>query len=210
MCCNKTVPIRALIFDMGSVFLQMFDEAPRQQIAERLGLELDAIYAAIFDSESSRRAMLGEFSYEDHWAWVCAELGLAGDDCADLHTEFWRADGIDRELTACIRALRSRYKIGLLTNAWDDLRRKLVRWGLTDLFDDVVNSAEVGLAKPDPEIYNLALRRLGVAPAEAIFVDDRLENVEAARRVGMYAVQFINRAQALLELAGILEQENPA
>ena len=203
------MPIQALIFDMGGVFLQMVDETPRRQIADRLGLSLDGVYAAIFDGESSHRAMRGEFSYEQHWAWVCAEMGLSGDDCADLHTEFWRADGIDRQLTACIRHLRSRYKIGLLSNAWDDLRRKLARWGLTDLFDDVVNSAEVGLAKPDPQIYTLALDRLGVAPAEAVFVDDRLENVEGARQVGLYAVQFNDRAQALLELAAILEQDRP-
>lgn len=201
------MPIQALIFDMGGVFLQMVDGMPRLQIAERLGLPLDTIYAAIFDSESALRAMRGEFSYEHHWACVCAELGLAADDCADLHNEFWRADGIDRQLTACIRHLRPHYKIGLLSNAWDDLRRKLVRWGLTDLFDDVVNSAEVGLVKPDLQIYTLALARLGVAPAEAVFVDDRQENVEAARQVGMWAVQFTDRALALAELAAILAQD---
>ncbi len=203
------MPIQALIFDMGGVLLQMGDETPRRQIADRLGLSLDAIYAAIFDSESARRAMRGELSYEAHWAWVCAELGLCSDDCADLHTEFWRVDVIDHELAAYLRSLRGRYKIGLLSNAWDDLRRKLVRWGVADLFDDVVNSAEVGLAKPDPQIYTLALDRLGVLAPEAVFVDDRLENVEGARQVGMYAVQYVQRAQALAELADILDHNPP-
>lgn len=201
--------IQALIFDMGGVLLQIGDETPRRQIADRLGLSLDAIYAAIFDSKSARRAMRGELSYEAHWAWVCAELGLCSDDCADLHTEFWRVDVIDHELAAYLRSLRGRYKIGLLSNAWDDLRRKLVRWGVADLFDDVVNSAEVGLAKPDPQIYTLALDRLGVLAPEAVFVDDRLENVEGARQVGMYAVQYVQRTQALAELADILDHNPP-
>ncbi len=201
--------IQALIFDMGGVLLQIGDETPRRQIADRLGLSLDAIYAAIFDSELARRAMRGELSYEAHWAWVCAELGLCSDDCADLHTEFWRVDVIDHELAAYLRSLRGRYKIGLLSNAWDDLRRKLVRWGVADLFDDVVNSAEVGLAKPDPQIYTLALDRLGVLAPEAVFVDDRLENVEGARQVGMYAVQYVQRTQALAELADILDHNPP-
>lgn len=203
------MPIQVLILDMGGVLLQMSDETPRQQIADRLGRSLDAIYAAIFDSESARRAMRGEFSYEVHWAWVCAELGLSSDECADLHTEFWRVDLIDHELVAYLRALRGRYKIGLLSNAWDDLRRKLVRWGVADLFDDVVNSAEVGLAKPDPLIYTLALDRLGVLAPEAVFVDDRLENVEAARQVGMYAIQYNHRAQVMAELADILDHNPP-
>lgn len=192
---------------MGGVFLHMLDETPRQQVAERLGMSLDAIYAAIFDDEASRRAMRGELTYEQYWASVCAGLGLSASDCAELHTEFWRADGIDRQLTSCIRRLRGRYKIGLLSNAWDDLRRKLVRWGLTDLFDDVVNSAEVGLAKPDPRIYLLALERLGVAPAEAVFVDDRPENVEMACRLGMHGIHFTSRAEMLAQLVEILSQD---
>ena len=61
---------------------------------------------------------------------------------------------------------------------------------LSDLFDDVVVSAEVGLAKPDPEVFRLAARRLGVPPEACVFVDDWEVNVAAAREVGMAAVHF--------------------
>ena len=58
------------------------------------------------------------------------------------------------------------------------------------LFDDIVCSAEVGMAKPEPAIYVLAAERLGLEPRECVFVDDLDTNVEAARQVGMQAVLF--------------------
>ena len=58
------------------------------------------------------------------------------------------------------------------------------------LFDDIVCSAEVGMAKPDPAVFELACRRLDVPPAECLFVDDFDVNVKAARDVGMAAVLF--------------------
>jgi HAD superfamily hydrolase (TIGR01509 family) len=71
----------------------------------------------------------------------------------------------------------------------------------------VIISAEVGLAKPDPRIYQLALERLGVDPPEAVFVDDFLRNVEAARAAGLHAVHFKGPEQARAELEQLLAQE---
>jgi HAD superfamily hydrolase (TIGR01509 family) len=68
------------------------------------------------------------------------------------------------------------------------LRGRLERDGLHALFDDVVVSAEVGMAKPEPAIFRRAVDRLGLAPAECVFVDDWDQNVEAAREVGMRGV----------------------
>ena len=63
--------------------------------------------------------------------------------------------------------------------------------GILDLFDDVVCSADVGLAKPDPRVYALAASRLRLEPGECVFIDDLAGNVEAARAAGMLAVHFL-------------------
>jgi 2-haloacid dehalogenase len=78
-----------------------------------------------------------------------------------------------------------------------------------DLFRDIVVSGVEKCAKPDPEIYALALRRFGLAPGEGLFVDDRLENVEAARRNGFAAHHFTDapRLRAALVTAGMLLQD---
>jgi len=78
---------------------------------------------------------------------------------------------------------------GVLTNnirEFRDLWRSMLDFD--DLFDDVVDSHEVGMRKPDPEIYLLSARRLGVDPSRIVFLDDTESNVEAARRVGMTGV----------------------
>jgi HAD superfamily hydrolase (TIGR01509 family) len=79
--------------------------------------------------------------------------------------------------------------VSILSNADASLRDRL-RDGhrIHDLFDDVVCSADVGLAKPDAAIYRLAAERLGLPPAACVFVDDLPANVEAAREVGMQGV----------------------
>jgi putative hydrolase of the HAD superfamily len=68
------------------------------------------------------------------------------------------------------------------------------------MFDDMLFSAEVGLAKPDRRIYELALDRLQARPAEAIFIDDVQENVEAAQAIGMAGIRFQSTAQTLAEI----------
>ncbi len=104
-----------------------------------------------------------------------------------------------------IRGLRSRVRVGMITNAWPGIRRYLVdEFKIADAFDPLIVSAETGIAKPDPRIYQLALERLGVEPAEAVFVDDFEDNAAGARWVGMQAVHFTSTPQAIAALRALL------
>ena len=79
----------------------------------------------------------------------------------------------------------------MLSNADNTLVRALRdAHGIDDLFDDIVVSADVGMAKPDARIYALSAQRLGLPPDECVFIDDLPRNVEAAREAGMQAVHF--------------------
>jgi putative hydrolase of the HAD superfamily len=82
-------------------------------------------------------------------------------------------------------------------------------WKFADAFDEMVISAEVGLVKPDPRIYQLAVDRLGVAPADAVFIDDFSRNVEGAQAVGLHAIHFRNPQQARRELEDLLNGSRP-
>jgi len=112
----------------------------------------------------------------------------AGRPLPRLHEEWRRAQMAVAANVDLVRRLRPRYKVSVLSNADMSLRGRLERDGLHGLFDDVVVSAEVGMAKPDPAIFRLAVERLGLTPAECVFVDDWDDNVEAARAVGMRGV----------------------
>lgn len=78
----------------------------------------------------------------------------------------------------------------LVTNASVQLEEDLAVLGLTDLADHLVSSARVGVAKPDRRIYDIAVERSGVPAERCLFVDDTLENVEAATALGMRAVHY--------------------
>ncbi|MBB6096745.1 putative hydrolase of the HAD superfamily [Deinobacterium chartae] len=85
--------------------------------------------------------------------------------------------------------LRARgYKVGVLSNTLPNVAVTLEAVGLGDLVDVAISSCTLGVHKPDPQAFLLAAGQLGVTPEEVLFVDDKLENVEAARSVGMQAI----------------------
>ncbi len=202
------MPIKAVIFDLGGVLVRTEDQAPRRALAERLGISLGQMYYLVFDSPSAQQASRGELTVAQHWEAVRQALGLPEAEIDRLSQEFWAGDRLDAELVDFLRSLRPRYHTALLSNAWDDLRGYLTdHWGIADTFDELIISAEVGVTKPGPGIYHLALERLGVQPSEAVFVDDFIENIQAARALGMHAVHFHSRQQALAELESLLDSQ---
>jgi epoxide hydrolase-like predicted phosphatase len=197
--------IRAVIFDLGGVLVRTEDRKPRTQLADRLGLTYDELSAVIFDSQSAHQAMKGEITTAEHWQAVQKSLGVPQDEFGKVPLDFWGGDALDEDLVDYLRDLQPRYKIALLSNAWDDLRQIIEEeWRIDDAFDEMIISAEVGLMKPDPRIYQMAVAALGVLPAEAVFVDDFPVNVAGARSQGLQAIRFKDRNQALRELALLL------
>jgi epoxide hydrolase-like predicted phosphatase len=122
------------------------------------------------------------------------------------------APGVHWMVVHKIRELRARgLRTGLLTN---NIKEFGEHWRATfpidDLFEEVVDSSHVGMRKPDPEIYELMCERMGIAPNDAVFVDDNLDNVAAANAYGMEAVHFgtdpwraLNEIDAILDRRGI-------
>lgn len=201
--------IRAVIFDLGGVLVRTDNRAPRERLAARLNMTYEELSALVFDSETAVQATLGEISSTSHWQALQAALGLSEEEIRAMPGEFWGGDILDRALVDYLRSLRPKYKTALLSNAWDDLRAALEQeWSIKDAFDEVIISAEVGLAKPDPRIFHLALERLGVSPAQAVFVDDFSHNVEGARALGMQAIHFQSSEQARAALDALLEAHN--
>jgi len=198
--------IRAILFDAGSVLFGIGDLSIRQRLADRIGVPLAQIDDLVFGSPSARQATVGELTVDQHWQQVMAALGLPLEMLPDFMAQFWSADVLNIQLADLIRSLRGRYKIGLLSNAWSNMRQVLdERFHVADLFDELIISAEVGLAKPDPRIYRLAVQRLNVQPSETVFIDYMLKNVEAARLEGLHAIQYLDFEQMLAELNPLLE-----
>ncbi len=193
--------IEAVFWDLGGVIVRTEDRTKRERCEHRLRMEPRQLDRFIFGGEMGRQAALGEIHAEEVWEWARKELGLSQDEGTQLTQDFWQGDDLDQELVGYIRGLRAQFQTGLISNAWLELREQLVRhWRIDDAFNDLVISAEVGLAKPDPAIYRLALDRLEVRADRAVFVDDFENNISAAAEIGMHAVLFRSRIQAIAEV----------
>jgi HAD superfamily hydrolase (TIGR01549 family) len=195
------VSIRALIFDFGGVLVRMIDDRPRLALAEKLGVPLSRLDELVFFSKTAAKASMGEISVAMHWEAVREALGITPEAMPGFLEQYWSADDVNWKLLDYIRGLHPRYKVGLLSNAWDDLRQTMhERWNIDGLFDELIISAEVKITKPDPRIFHLAVERLQVQPAEAVFIDDIAENVEAARKEGLHGIQYLEFEQTISEI----------
>ena len=198
-------PIKAVIWDVGGVLIRTEDQQPRQRLATRYNLTRAELSALVFDSEEAKKATLGEIPESALWQMVARRLNIPAGEQAEFRQQFWSGDCFDQDLHDFIGKLRPSYKTCLLSNAWSEARKETdERFHLLSVFDVLVYSAEVHIAKPLPEIYELALRWLGVRPHEAIFVDDFPANVEAANALGIHGVRFVNRQQVQQDVIKIL------
>jgi putative hydrolase of the HAD superfamily len=113
------------------------------------------------------------------------------------------------ELLAYIKTLKPKYKIGLLSNIGTNwIRESFLTQNEQTLFDDMVMSYEVGLAKPNHQIFEIACARLDVEPEEAVFIDDIDRYCQAAEEVGMKAIVYTDLESMKLRLEQILADPN--
>lgn len=196
--------IRAIFFDFGGVIVRTEYQAPRQHLADELGMEYEDLEKLVFAGPSSIRASLGEISDKEHWAEVTKRLRRSASETEAIREEFFAGDVVDRDLVEFLRSLRPRYHIGLISNAWPDLRDYIIKQKFDDAFDHMVISGEVGVMKPKARIYQIALEQAGVSPNEAVFVDDFIENIEGCEAVGMRGIHFRDPGQAMDEIKQLL------
>ena len=124
-----------------------------------------------------------------------------------MNDEFYGHPTLNSGLLKLIAELKIHYKTGLLSNASQtSLEPYWSRTEMAEYFDEAVLSGEVGLVKPDHQIFNLACNRLGVLPIEAIFIDDVEHNVAAANAVGLEGIHFSTVTDLKAQLARLLNR----
>jgi epoxide hydrolase-like predicted phosphatase len=197
--------IRAVFWDIGGVIVRTHDWSGRFRWEKQIGLQPHELERIVFRGEMGKRAAIGQATADDVWTWILNHLGLPESYRLSLQRDFFSGDQVDLELVTFIRSLRSTYMTGVISNAWPEARLWLENeWRIADAFDQIVISAEVGVTKPDPRIFHLALDGLDVTPMESVFIDDFNENVNAAHELGMHAILFRNPEQIIAELQQLL------
>ena len=195
----EPMTIQGIILDFGGVFTKT---RPRDIVLHRceqqLGLASDALLGLLFTGEHWWSVSTGSISPDRYWQQFRDALQREVPPILEpFKYNPWAYDELNAATIALARRLHRRFKIGLLSNATPYLEVLIAQYSLTDLFDIVVNSARVGLRKPDPEIYRLALAGLGLDAQKCLFIDDKERNTEVAQTLGMEVVVF--RSAAHLE-----------
>ena len=186
--------IKAVIFDFFGVLavrgVGSFSKTYYPNDAEKIKLTEDL----------QDKLNLGTLGYDGYIDGL-AKVGGVGREEVLRYTEDYKANA---ELLDCIqRELKPKYKIGIISNAGDDWVDEVLGSD-TKLFDDIVLSYKVGIIKPEPEIYEISTKNLGVRPEEAVFIDDILKYCQGAEAVGMNTIWYKDFDQFKTELETIL------
>jgi putative hydrolase of the HAD superfamily len=199
--------IDVLLFDLGGVLI---DFAGFEELARLLppGIDRAEVRRRWISSPSVQRFERAEITPQRFAEGVVAELGLelSADEFITAFVEWAR--GPYPGARALLERLRGSYRLACLSNS-NQLHTPIHRRSIEPLFERYFFSDEIGLVKPEPEIYEFVFSDLGVQPGGIVFFDDTAINVAAAKAAGFQAheVDGIAELEARLDGLGIL---NPA
>jgi glucose-1-phosphatase len=212
-CLKNEFRIKVILFDIGGVIVRTVDPAPRERLAHCFGLNRKGIDELVFLNPVAQAAERGEAVEEAVWEYVGKRLNLSALEMEDFQAAFWGGDCADVSLIELMAHLHRRYRTGLLTNSWlrDPLPLFWRRFDVPEVkirsaVDLAVSSAELGVQKPEAQIFNAVLDRFQVRAAETVFVDDFSRNVDAARDLGFQGILFESPTQMRRDLLSLLER----
>ena len=154
--------------------------------------------------------MLIGLTPEDAWWEIVGDrLGTNDEDLVELRRDLASREQWDLELVEALRRLRGTVRTAMVSNTWPSTRARITEAAFLNLFDELVLSCEVGYRKPDPAIFQVALGRLAVGPGDALFIDDRAENVETARSLGIAGHLHVTSASSVSATRNLPRPRHP-
>jgi len=202
--------IRAVVFDIGGVLERVDDPevalAPKWR--DRLGLTAHEFMARLTSVDPDRLSRIGQMSEAEYRDRSATALGLSDRQADEFMADTWAwyCGELDAEMCAFAASLRPGLRTAIVSNSWDGARREeQARYGFAPDFDPIIYSHEVGLAKPDPAIFELTCSMVGADPGELIFVDNVAANVDAAAGVGIHAILHISTPVTIAAVASMIE-----
>ena len=201
--------IRAVVFDIGGVLeldvIELVDIGLDARWEKRLGLqpgEMDQRMASVWEAGS-----LGRRTEEEVHQEMVKRLGMNQEQVEEYMREMWDwyCGRLNAPMADFFRSLRPRYQTAILSNSFVGARREeQQRYHFDEMCDLIIYSHEEGIAKPDPRIFELACTRLGVQPAEMLFLDDSQGHVAAARALGIHSIHCRETGQAIADVRACL------
>ncbi|MFH1191102.1 MAG: HAD family phosphatase [Candidatus Omnitrophota bacterium] len=195
--------IKVLLFDLGRVLVDFDHSRAAERLAAFCAKTPAQIYDLFFESKVTIAFESGKITPEDFYLQVkellALKLGYASFE--PIWNDIFFLSAKNRLVFGLVNMLRANYKIAMLSNInilhYEYLKKNFPVFGV---FDKVFLSFQLGLIKPEKEIYNLVIRQLGVRPTEIFYTDDRPELVQSAKSLGIKGCIFTNFSGLIKEL----------
>lgn len=193
---------RGLLIDWGGVLTTNLFRS-FSDFCDREGLDPQALAQAFAGDREARRLLVafekGQMEERDFEVALAQKLGVSDHGLTD---RLFAGLGAEPDMIeAVVAARRAGVRTGLLSNSWGH-RYDRRRW--EEMFDVTVISGEIGMRKPDPEIYAHAAAQLGLPAREIVFVDDIPRNLEPAEAAGMATIHHTDPADTIARLEALL------
>jgi epoxide hydrolase-like predicted phosphatase len=202
--------IKAIVFDVGGVLLRTEDASKRRLLENRYGLAPNSVEKLVFDSKSARDSTIGLADTQNIWQEIAEKLDLSPRALQEFMEDFWEGDRLDKTLLEYLKNCRPSYTTALLSNAWTDARQAFAnKFGIVEkkTVDHIIISAEEGVAKPDERIYQILSEKIGYEYEQILFIDDFLENIQAAENLGMHTIHYQPNMDLINTIESILGNE---
>jgi len=194
--------IKTIFFDIGGVLIDIHPERTYQYLSDSADVEVSMVKES-FPWDAHDQYERGIMNNED---WFITYKESLPQPCCLKRSDFWNAWklllGEEKNTVNILEALNKQYSIWLLSNTnpkhiQDEIEK---RYLFPSLVNGAVYSFDVGVRKPEKEIYEIAMQRANANPQECLFIDDLLENIQAAKQIGIEGIHFISSEQLKQEL----------
>jgi putative hydrolase of the HAD superfamily len=206
-----SIPDRVIVFDYGEVLSMSQSDTDKQGIVATAGVADDAFWPAYWRHRDDLDH--GTVTVADYWARVGSDLGLEFGP-ADVQ-RLWALDfrswiSVEPGSIDILHELaEGGTRVALLSNAGFDFGDPFRRAPFARYFERIFVSAELGMIKPDPEIYRHVARELGVEPTALVFIDNKKVNVEGAEQAGVTGHVFVGVPELRAFLTGLAVGSTP-
>jgi glucose-1-phosphatase len=190
------------LFDLGNTLIKLAYERVLLSVCRDAAVSRDELVEILEEPGGYRDMERGAITFREFYEFLCDKAGYRGSlhELRAIWIDFF--DGIVPGAENLLERIREKYRVAFLSNS-NEIHADLVPRQFASLFrkdDRFIFSNRFRVAKPDPEIFRRALEVIGALPQHVVFIDDLIENVTAARSIGIEAFQFVDAEQLTREL----------
>ncbi|MBI4176534.1 MAG: HAD family phosphatase [Candidatus Aenigmarchaeota archaeon] len=197
--------IRAIIFDIGGVVVRTDWNKFFRKYVKQSRIPSSRLQRELIENPEWRECYKGKLAEADIWKRLERDSGIGSAIIRQVRTMWKNVFEIDPEVMKIVEALKKHYEVFALTNVGSDSAKFIGDMGVYKAFDDVVLSFEVGMVKPEQEIYHHLLREFKLEPDECVFIDNLEQNLPPAAELGIKTIKFdsVQQVKRALKKLGV-------